>query len=152
MKSLAALGAAACAIACLWSGTASAALDPAAVIFKLPDQIPWAPAAPDAPSRQAMLMGDASKPGPYMLLIEWRPHHMSRPHFHSTARYALVVKGTWWVGTGTKYDPDATVPMPAGSFVTDLVQGIHFDGAKDEPTTILIVGEGPMTTTQAEVH
>ena len=142
--------AAACCMAMLWSGTAFAALDPGAVAYKLPDQIPWNAAAPNAPNRQAVLMGDPAKPGPYMVLMEWRPHNMSRPHFHTNARYAVVLKGTWWVGTGTKFDPEATVPMPAGSFVTDLAKGIHYDGAKDETALILIVGDGPVTMTTAE--
>ena len=58
-----------------------------------------------------------------------------------------MLKGTWWVGTGTKYDPDSTVPMPAGTFVTHYGQQVHFDGAKDEDAVLLIVGEGPGTST-----
>jgi hypothetical protein len=41
--------------------------------------------------------------------------------------------------------------MPTGTFVTHYGQQIHFDGAKDEDTVLLIVGEGPGTTTPAEV-
>jgi len=61
-----------------------------------------------------------------------------------------VLKGTWWVGSGTKYDPNATVPMPAGTFVTHYGQQVHFDGAKDEDAVLLIVGLGPATSTLAE--
>ncbi|WP_208830631.1 TonB C-terminal domain-containing protein, partial [Bradyrhizobium neotropicale] len=33
--------------------------------------------------------------------------------------YIVVLQGTWWVGSGPKFDPDkGTVAMPAGSFVT----------------------------------
>ena len=61
-----------------------------------------------------------------------------------------MLKGTWWVGSGTKYDPNATVPMPAGTFVTHYGQQVHFDGAKDEDAVLLIVGLGPATSTLAE--
>ena len=54
------------------------------------------------------------------------------------------------MGTGTTYDPDGTVPMPAGTFVTHFGQQVHFDGAKDEDAVLLIVGEGPGTSTPAE--
>ena len=37
--------------------------------------------------------------------------------------------------------------MPAGTFVTHYGQQVHFDGAKDEDTVLLIVGEGPATAT-----
>ncbi len=60
-----------------------------------------------------------------------------------------MLHGTWWVGSGTKFDPDATVPMPAGSFVTHFGQQVHFDGAKDEDVVLLITGEGPGTVTPA---
>jgi hypothetical protein len=60
-------------------------------------------------------------------------------------------QGKWWVGTGTKFDPDGTVPMPAGTFVTHFGQQVHFDGATEEDAVLLIVGEGPGTSTPAEV-
>jgi hypothetical protein len=36
--------------------------------------------------------------------------------------------------------------------VTHYGQQVHFDGAKDEDTVLLIVGEGPATATPAEVR
>ena len=42
-------------------------------------------------------------------------------------------------------------PSPAGTFVTHFGQQVHFDGAKDEDAVLLIVGEGPGTSTPAEV-
>ena len=58
-----------------------------------------------------------------------------------------MVSGTWWVGAGSTFDPNATVPLPAGSSVTHFAKGVHFDGAKDEQATILVWGEGPATST-----
>jgi hypothetical protein len=124
-------------------------LDASAVAYKLPDQIEWK--GPAGGPQQAVLVGDPMREGSlYIELVKWTPHHMSHPHFHPNDRYITVLSGTWWVGTGTKYDPDKTVPMPAGSFVTDLAKGIHYDGAKDEQAIIEIVGMGPATITPAE--
>jgi hypothetical protein len=72
---------------------------------------------------------------------------MSRPHFHPNDRFFIVLSGTWWVGSGPEFKPDATVPMPAGSHVIHYAKGVHFDGAKDEQATILVWGEGPATST-----
>jgi hypothetical protein len=130
------------------SGPAAADLNPAALVYKLPNQIEWKDALPGA--KQAVLLGDPSKPGMYIVLIKWSPHHMSRPHWHPNDRFITVISGTWWVGTGTKYDPESTVPMPAGSFVTHFGKQVHFDGAKDEEAVLEIVGEGPATATPAE--
>jgi hypothetical protein len=126
----------------------AADLDPAAVAYRLPNQITWT-GRPGA-AETAVVLGDPSKPGLYIELVKWYPHNMSRPHFHPNDRYITVLSGTWWVGTGTKYDPDSTVPMPAGSYVVDIAKGVHYDGAKEETAVIEIVGEGPATITPAE--
>lgn len=129
----------------------AAELNPAAVAYKLPDQIPWGPVNA-AGAQQAIVLGDPTKPGFYMVYNKWtKGNHFSRPHFHPNDRYIVVLQGTWWVGSGPKFDPqNGTVPMPAGSFVTHYAKQVHWDGAKDEDAVLLIMGEGPATSTLAE--
>ncbi len=126
-------------------------LDPAAVTYKLADQIQWSP--PSASGAQnALLVGDHNNEGLYVVMVKWLAgNHFSHPHFHPHDRFITVLKGTWWVGTGTTFDPDGTVPMPAGTFVTHYGKQVHFDGAKNEDAVLLVVGEGPGTATPAEV-
>ena len=129
---------------------AAAELNPAAVIYKLPDQIPWGPVNA-AGAQSAVVAGDPTKPGFYAVYNKWtKGNHFSRPHFHPNDRYIVVLQGTWWVGTGSKFDPATTTPMPAGSFVTHFGKQVHWDGAKDEDAVLLIMGEGPATSTAAE--
>jgi hypothetical protein len=132
---------------CLVSIAAQAVeLDPKAVVYKLPDQIKWVE-NPQAGNAQAVLMGDPTKPGPYIVLVKWMAgNHFSRPHFHPNDRFITVLKGTWWVGSGGKFDTEATVSLPAGSFVTHYGKQVHYDGAKDEDAILQIVGEGPATS------
>jgi len=126
-------------------------LDPAAVAYTLPDKVKWEGIPGFAGAERAVMVGDPSKSGFYAVMIKWlRGNHFSRPHFHPHDRFITVLKGTWWVGSGTKFDPDGTVPMPAGTFVTHYGKQVHFDGAKDEDTILLIVGDGPETPTPAE--
>jgi hypothetical protein len=124
-------------------------LNPAAIVYKTPDQIPWVEGT--GGNASAILLGDPAKPGLYITLTKWHSHHTSRPHFHPNDRFITVISGTWWVGTGTKYDPDSMVPMQAGSFVTHFGKQVHYDGAKDGDCVLEIVGEGPATSTPAEV-
>jgi hypothetical protein len=133
----------------LAAGTAHAVeLNPAAVIYKLPDQIDW---KGTGGNRSAVLVGDPEKPGLYIVINKWLAgNNFSRPHFHPNDRFITVLKGTWWVGTGNKFDPAATVPMTAGTFVTHFGKQVHWDGAKDEDAVLLIVGEGPATSTRVE--
>ena len=130
-------------------GVSVADIDRSAVDFIAPADIKWVRNAAGT-SEQAVLFGDPSKPGPYVIRIRWLPGNMSRPHSHSTDRFFIVLEGTWWIGTGTKFDPDSTVGVKPGTYVFHKAGGIHYDGAKDEPAVIQVWGTGPMTTTSAE--
>jgi len=134
----------------LAAAAAPVQLNAKAVIFQLPPQIPWHDVSAIPGLRIANLLGDASKSELYIQLIHWPPHTMSRPHYHPNPRYITVLSGTWWVGTGSRFDPDRTVPMPTGSFVTHFAHEIHYDGAKDTEAVIEIVGIGPATVIPAE--
>lgn len=136
-------------VSCVASASAQTdKLNPEALVYKLPSQIQWT----DDPigAKTAVLAGDPSKPGLYVMLVKWTPHHMSHPHWHPNDRFITVLSGTWWVGTGTKFDPDATVAMPAGTFVKHFGKQVHYDGAKDEEAVLEIVGEGPATAIPAK--
>lgn len=123
-------------------------LNPAALAYKLPERIQWTE-SPNG-SAQAVLYGDPTKSGLYIVLTKWHAHHNSRPHFHPHDRFITVLSGTWWVNTGSKYDPSHMVPMPTGTFVTHFAKQIHYDGARDVDAVLEIVGEGPATVTPAE--
>ena len=60
------------------------------------------------------------------------------------------MKGTLWVGTGAKFDINNMVAMPTGTSMQHFGKQIHYQGAKDEEVTILVVGQGPATATPAE--
>src|SRR4051794_11514444 len=141
-----AVGAFVLALAAVQVGAAE--LDPKAVVYQLPDQIKWGPVNP-AGAQQAVLFGDPTKAGQYGVLTRWTAgNHFSKPHFHPNGRFITVLSGTWWVGSGPNWDPaNASVPMPAGSFVIHYGKHVHWDGAKDVDAVLLIVGEGPATST-----
>ena len=130
-------------------GRAAADLDRSAVDFTPPSEIKWVKNAAGT-NEQAILFGDPSKPGPYVVRLRWFPGNMSRPHFHPNDRFFVVISGTWWMGTGEKFDPDSTVPAPAGSYVIHYGGKVHYDGAKNEETVIQVWGMGPATSTPAE--
>jgi hypothetical protein len=127
----------------------AADLDPKAIKIQLPADIKWVKNA-NGSAESAVLVGDPSKPGLYVVLQKWLPHNNSRPHFHPNDRFITVISGTWWVNTGPKYDPEGMRPVPAGSFVTHYAKEIHYDGARDTEAVLQIVGIGPATSTAAE--
>jgi len=129
--------------------TAQPPPDPSHIPMIFGKDIPW---KGENGERSAKLFGDPSKPGIYGVLIQWEPGHNSKPHFHSTDRYIYVVSGSWWVSSSTHYDPSKMYPIPAGTFVTDIKNTIHWDGARAEtgPVVLMLVGEGPMTSERYE--
>jgi hypothetical protein len=140
----------------VWIGSVIAAemtpapLNPAAINIQLPKDIKWKES--ESGSATYVVAGDPNKPGAfYAVLTKWHAGHSSRPHFHQNDRFVQVLSGTWWVGTGAKYDPDHTTPVPTGSFVTHYGKQIHYDGAKEGDTVLLIMGQGPAASTPAEV-
>jgi len=147
-------------IACLTLGAAlagmsgagrAAELNPEAVTVITPDEMVWRDPEP-SPTNSANLHGNRNAEGAYYVYInKFAPGNFSEPHFHPNDRFIQVLKGTWWVGTGTDYDPENnTVPVPAGSFVIHHGGEIHYDGAKDEEVWVLITGFGPSAGIQVD--
>jgi mannose-6-phosphate isomerase-like protein (cupin superfamily) len=128
---------------------ARADIDRAAVDFIVPADIQWVK-SPNGSSESAVLFGDPTKAGPYVMRIKWLPGNFSRPHVHPNDRFFIVISGTWWVGTGETFDPDSTVPVQAGSHVIHFANQAHYDGAKDGEAVIQVWGMGPATTTSVE--
>src|SRR5690242_19139388 len=63
-------------------GVHAAELDPKAVVYTLPENIKWVENK-QAGNAQAVIAGDPSKPGLYVVLTKWMAgNHFSRPHFH----------------------------------------------------------------------
>jgi quercetin dioxygenase-like cupin family protein len=95
----------------------------------------------------AVVQGNPADPGkPYVVRVRFPPNTMSPPHFHPEARYIVVLKGTWWVGSGPKWDKEATTPVSTGSFVIHHPNKVHYDGAKDGEVLLQIIGVGPSAT------
>ena len=65
-----------------------ATIDPTRAIGLTPDKIVW---TKGVNNDTAWPIGDPKKPGACLELIKWHPTHFSRPHYHSNARYAVVI-------------------------------------------------------------
>src|SRR5712664_3624407 len=129
----------------------AADLNPAALVYKSPDQLKWRDPTGAAGINQTVLVGDPEKPGLYVFMNRFKPGNFSRPHFHPNDRFITVLKGTWWVASGNKFDPtNNTVAMPPGSFVVHYAKQVHWDGAKFEDAVLLISGEGPATSIRVD--
>ena len=129
------------------------AADPPADVMHIvrAEDVKWRsdPASPGLET--AVIEGDPRVAGqPYVVRVRFAPGAFSAPHFHPESRYVVVLKGTWWVGAGPKWDRDATTPLPAGSFVVHHAGHVHYDGAKNEEVIVQITGIGPTGMTHVD--
>jgi hypothetical protein len=139
-----------CLLTCLFAASLSLVLAQAPVVRVTPEQLKWTPDPEGMGFASAVVEGDPTKPGIYIIHVKFPPYVMSRPHFHDETRYATVIKGTWYTGEGDNFTPNSTVGLKPGSFMKHPAKTRHFDGAKGEEVIIQLMGMGPSTTTKVD--
>lgn len=141
-----AVNVAALALALSSSSVSVATRDSAGFVRIRPDEIVWHQEPGYGGLQTAIVEGDPSKPGVYVVRVRFPPGVMTRPHRHPEDRLATVISGTWYTGTGTAFEPRRTVSLGPGSFMKHPANAYHYDGAKTESVIVQIVGVGPSDT------
>lgn len=142
IRSLASLAA---AIACSFVAHTAVAQDlPRGAMRITPDELKWGPGR--VPGHEiAPLVGDSTKPGPYVERVKFPPNHRVQAHSHPDDRTYTVISGTWYIGYGDKFDESKLKALPAGSFHTEPANVTHFSYTK-EGVVVQIMGTGPTAT------
>jgi quercetin dioxygenase-like cupin family protein len=146
MRTKTTIFAALAAAAVLLTVNARAEKDKAGFVRVTPDEVKWMDRPGYEGVKFAVIQGDTSKPGVYVVRVKFPPGTMTRPHWHPEDRFVTVLQGTWWAGEGDTFDPDKTTPLKAGSFMMHPAKAHHYDGAKDEEVIVQIIGIGPSAT------
>jgi quercetin dioxygenase-like cupin family protein len=116
-----------------------------------PEQLRWQELPDSHGVQMATIAGDPSGHGIYVVRVRFPPHVMDRPHWHPNDRYITVLKGNWYTGTGSTFDPHQAVPLKPGSYMFHPARGLHWDGSNsDEEVVVQIFGMGPADTTPAD--
>jgi quercetin dioxygenase-like cupin family protein len=132
------------AVALSLSAATAAAQDTSHAVIALPDKLTWGPAPPALPpgARLAVLEGNPSEAGPFTMRVLLPAGYRIPPHYHAAVEHVTVLKGTFKVGMGERYDPSAMTSLPAGTFAA-LQPGVrHFAEAQGE-TIVQLHGMGP---------
>jgi len=118
------------------------------VIVVTPDKVAWSPApnALPAGARLAVLEGNPFEAGPYTMRLSMPGGYRIPPHSHPGVEHVTVVKGTFKVGMGEKFDPSAMTQLPAGTFAA-LDPGVHHYAEAQGETIIQLHGIGPWAIT-----
>ena len=107
-----------------------------------PSELQWKPGRV-AWVEQANIIGDSTKPGPYVQRVRFPANFTIQAHTHPDDRTYTVLSGTWYVGFGPKLDESRLKALPAGSFFTEPANVPHFVLTKGEPVVVHITGTGP---------
>lgn len=97
--------------------------------------------------KEIVVMGDPSKPGLYMILLEIAPSTKIAAHLHPDQRVATVLSGTWYFGYGNKFDEKQLKKLSAGSIYSEVAGQNHFAMTGKEPAIVEITGFGPSGVT-----
>jgi quercetin dioxygenase-like cupin family protein len=109
------------------------------------DELKWRPGR--VPGHEiAPLVGDSTKPGPYVERVKFPANSISEAHSHPDDRTYTVISGTWYIGYGDKVDPAKLKALPAGSYHTEPANLAHFSVIKEEGVVVQISGTGPTAT------
>ncbi len=110
-----------------------------------PDELKWNPGR--APGTDlAPLVGDSTKPGPFVERVKFPANFTSQAHSHPEDRTYTVISGTWYVGYGDKLDPAKLKALSVGAFHTEPANMNHFFVTKEEGAVVQITGTGPTAT------
>ncbi len=116
--------------------------DASGTIVKLPQDIVFK--GGDGPPQTVVIYGDPKKEGLYVTRIRFSPGWKDMPHWHpDAARTVVVLSGTFYFGSGDKWDESKFKAYPAGTFYSEPPKSPHFTWAKDGEVIIQLTGIGP---------
>src|ERR1700745_3253787 len=97
----------------------------------LPEDIDWKPFSAFPPSaRLAVVVGEPSKPGPYVIRVKVPSGVKLMPHKHPEDRVYTVISGGFYIGLGDQFDADKLQAYPPGSVVVLPGNTPHFHWAR----------------------
>lgn len=129
---------------CPWSATADEHGDGKDTGFFVPSEIKWQEGPKSIPpgAKLAVLEGDPTKEGPFVMRLRLPDGYSIPPHTHPKTERLTVISGTFNIAMGEKLDKKSGRKMPAGTFGFWAAGMKHFVWAEGE-TIVQLHGMGP---------
>jgi quercetin dioxygenase-like cupin family protein len=117
-------------------------------VMSAPKDLKWGDAPPvfEKGASMALLSGDPSKEGLYVVRLKMPAGYKINAHFHPTDEHVTVISGTFALGMGDKLDKAALHDLPAGGYALLPAQMHHFAMAKTA-AVVQVHGMGPFQLT-----
>jgi hypothetical protein len=113
-----------------------------------PGSIKWGDAPPNMPKggKLAVLSGDPSKAGPFVMRLMAPAGYKIAPHWHTQNENLTVISGTLYLGMGEKMNTGKAQALKAGGFHYLPGKTPHYAFTK-AATVVQVHGEGPFDLT-----
>ena len=111
-------------------------------------QLEWAPAPNFVPegAQIAVLSGDPSKDGLYVIRLKMPAGYKIPAHNHPTTEMVTVISGDFHLGMGEKLDEERGALLTAGGYAEAPAKMSHYAWATS-PTIVQVHGQGPFAIT-----
>ncbi len=111
----------------------------------LPEEIEWKPFPAFPPrARLAVLIGDPSQAGPYVVRVKLPGGEKLMPHQHPEDRVYTVMSGVFYIGLGKTFDGEKVKAFPPGSVIVLPGDTPHFHWAKSGEYITQVTAIGPL--------
>ena len=111
----------------------------------LPEEIDWKPFPAFPPTaRLAVLVGDPTQAGPYVIRVKVPSGVKLMPHKHPENRIYTVMSGVFYIGLGDRFDGDKVKAYPPGSVIVLPGETAHFHWARSGEYVTQVTAIGPL--------
>lgn len=94
-------------------------------------------------AQTAVLHGDPSKPGLFIIRAKFPPNYVVPPHTHPNFETVTILKGTMGSGMGEKADTSKGKMLTTGSVLALPANHAHYVWSTDEELIVQVVANGP---------
>lgn len=129
---------------------ASSTLAPRTTVGVRPQAVRFAPSPLVDGATNAVVLGDPTADGLYLLLGKMEKGVVFPTHTHPDDRLTTVITGTMYYSTEPRFDRSDVVAYPAGSVIMTPAGTPHTMWAKDGAIVVQEAGAGPTGLTPAE--
>jgi hypothetical protein len=111
----------------------------------LPENVEWVPFPAFPPSaRLAVLIGDPTQAGPYVVRVKVPAGVKLMPHWHPEDRIYTVISGVFYIGLGTTFDATKLTAYGPGSVIVLPGRTAHFHWAQSGEYVTQVSANGPL--------
>jgi len=119
----------------------------------LPEDIEWKPFPAFPPSvRLAVVVGNPTEPGPYLIRVKVPSGVKLMPHRHPEDRIYTVMSGVFYIGLGEQFDGENVGAYPPGSVIVLPGDTPHFHWAKSGEYVTQVSAIGPLGLEYLDHH